>query len=216
MTSPTRGRRFLRTKKIAIRDPDGAPRYLLGISEDITEQKIGEQRLAQSLEEATRANRAKSEFLAKMSHELRTPLNAIIGYSEMIAEEMAGPEVSPQYKRHAGHIRDSGRSLLALVNDLLDLSRFEAAKLELIEEEFDFVKLLEACLAEFGSLNARGEGATVGRDFDRRALMMVGDPMKIRQAVSNLISNAMKFTGDGGEVTVELRCAFEAGHENSG
>ena len=209
MTSPSRGRRFLRTKKIAIRDSDGTPRYLLGISEDITERRIGEERLAQSLEEANRANRAKSEFLAKMSHELRTPLNAIIGYSEMIAEEMAGPEVSPQYKRYAGHIQDSGRSLLALVNDLLDLSRVEAAKIELIEEEFDFVKLLEACLAEFGAQNARGQGPVLRRDFDRRALMMHGDALKLRQAVTNLVSNAMKFTGDGGVVTVELRYGGE-------
>lgn len=209
MTSPTRGERFLRTKKIAIRDGGGMPRYLLGISEDITGRKAGEEMLARSLEEANRANRAKSDFLAKMSHELRTPLNAIIGYSEMIAEEMAGPDVSPQYKRYAGHVRESGRSLLALVNDLLDLSRIEAAQLDLLEEEFDYVKLLEGCLVESGSQSERGQGPTLARDFDRRALMMRGDPLRLRQAVGNLVSNAVKFTDDSGTVTVRLRAAAD-------
>lgn len=205
ITSLTGETRFLRTKKIAIRDREGTPRYLLGISEDITERKAAEEMLARSLEEANRANQAKSEFLAKMSHELRTPLNAIIGYSEMIAEEMAGPEVSPRYKRYAGHVRESGRSLLALVNDLLDLSRIEAARLDLFEEVFDYVKLIDGCLVESGSQNERGQGPTLVRDFDHRSLMIRGDPLKLRQAIGNLISNAVKFTDDTGTVTVRLR-----------
>jgi PAS domain S-box-containing protein len=204
LTSLTRGERILRTKKIAIRDADGTPRYLLGISEDVTVQKAAEEKLALSLDEANRANQAKSEFLAKMSHDLRTPLNAIIGYSEMIAEEMAGPEVTPQYKRYAAHIRASGHSLLELVNDLLDLSRIEAARMELIEESFDLMEMVENCLAEFGSASEMGQGPTIIRDFDRSPLMVRADPVKLRQAVTNLLSNAVKFTDDDGTVRISL------------
>jgi len=154
-------------------------------------------------EAANRANSAKSEFLATMSHELRTPLNAILGFSEVIREQMMGPH-SDRYVGYANDIHTSGQHLLALINDVLDLSKLEAGRLELHEEEIDLPELCNSCLvvvsgqAESGSVRLAQQGteAVPGLFADARL---------IRQILLNLLSNAIKFTPSGGVVSLDVR-----------
>src|SRR5712692_89723 len=121
-----RGARILHTKKIPILDATGEPAFLLGISEDITEAKKTQEALLQAQEEAERANRVKSQFLASMSHELRTPLNAILGFSELLSDDTTGRFDEATRRRFLDQIHSSGEHLLQLINDILDLSKVEA------------------------------------------------------------------------------------------
>ena len=180
---------------------DGKPASLSWISE-ISSRKRMEDETLRSKEAAEFANRTKTQFLANMSHELRTPLNAILGFSEVIQKEMFGP-VAPKYLDYAHDINSSGRHLLALVNDVLDLSKLEAGKLELHEQQFSLPELVEECLtlvrarAEAGRVNliAALPQTTPALKADRRA---------VKQLLLNFLSNAVKFTPDGGEVRVEV------------
>jgi signal transduction histidine kinase len=164
-------------------------------------------RLYRALEEKSReveaASRHKSEFLANMSHELRTPLNAIIGFSEVLGEQMFG-ELNPKQVEYVGDILSSGRHLLSLINDILDLSKVEAGRLELEQAPFDLPLALESALTLVRERASR-HGLTVVFAVDERLGTLVGDERKIRQVVLNLLSNAVKFTPEGGRV--ELRAA---------
>jgi PAS domain S-box-containing protein len=167
---------------------DGERLGLMGLYHDITE-------LLEARREAEAANSAKSQFLANMSHELRTPLNAIIGYSEMLQEEVADlgqTELVPDL----GKIHTAGRHLLALINDVLDLSKIEAGKMELYLEEFDVQAMVEDVATTVRPL--------IGKNGNRLEVHcppavgeMRGDLTKIRQMLLNLLSNASKFTSDG-------------------
>ncbi|WP_161139518.1 ATP-binding protein [Propylenella binzhouense] len=152
---------------------------------------------------AEAANMAKSQFLATMSHELRTPLNAILGFSELMRAEMLGPINNPAYKDYLNDIHDSGQHLLKIINEILDLSRIEAGKRELREELTSLADLAdEACgLLE---LKARQKNIKVDQIFDESLPRIVLDEQAIRQVVLNLVSNALKFTPNGGEVTVKV------------
>jgi two-component system cell cycle sensor histidine kinase PleC len=156
---------------------------------------------------ALRANEAKSQFLANMSHELRTPLNAVIGFAEMMRAQILGPLGAPRYCEYAEHVVVSGRHLLALVEDMLDLSKVEAGKLSIRRETLALAPLLEASLTMLRPL-AEGEQVQleVAGDF-RRWPPIEGDPVKIKQVLVNIIGNAIKFTQAGGRVTItgELR-----------
>lgn len=154
------------------------------------------------LAESQAANHAKSEFLAIVSHELRTPLNAIIGFSEFLKLEMFGPLGSGRYRAYAEDIYTSGQHLLEIINDILDLSRAEANKLELSEEEFDLESLIDTCMRMFTN-KATGEGVRLTWDNTTGAALRA-DQRLITQALINLISNAIKFTGKGGEVEVSV------------
>jgi two-component system cell cycle sensor histidine kinase PleC len=129
-------------------------KVLLGVARDITAQRRQEIELRESKEAAELANRSKSEFLANMSHELRTPLNAILGFSEVIREQLFGPIGLPRYAEYARDIHVSGEHLLQIINDLLDLSKLEAGKVELHEEALSLPRTVEDCLRR-----ARGRGA---------------------------------------------------------
>ena len=147
---------------------------------------------------------AKSQFLATMSHELRTPLNAILGFSELMRGEMLGPIGNEAYKTYLDDIHSSGQHLLRIINDILDLSRIEAGKRELREE----LTLAHRDRAR-GLLAARPEGAAEGdrrsaRSSRRTCRSIVVDEQAMRQVVLNLVSNALKFTPEGGEVTVKV------------
>ncbi|MBI3625556.1 MAG: GAF domain-containing protein, partial [Candidatus Rokubacteria bacterium] len=147
------------------------------------------------------ANRHKSEFLANMSHELRTPLNAIIGFSEVLLERMFG-ELNPKQSEYLGDIVSSGRHLLSLINDILDLSKIEAGRMELELTRFHLPVALENALILVRERATR-HGITLNLTVDERLGEFVGDERKIKQILLNLLSNAVKFTPEGGRVSVK-------------
>ena len=153
--------------------------------------------------EADKANRAKSEFLANMSHELRTPLNAIIGFSDILKKELFGAINNDKYSEYVRDINDSGHHLLSIINDILDLAKAEAGKLSLQEDEVDLSRCLEDAMRM-----CRGRAATAGVDLVfpgmGHSLYAYVDERLIRQIVLNLLTNAVKFTHQGGRVTLTL------------
>ncbi len=154
------------------------------------------------------ANSAKSEFLANMSHELRTPLNAINGFSEIMVAEMYGPMGDPRYKEYAGDIHNSGQHLLALINDILDMSKIEAGKMNL---KFEPVSMEEVTEDAVRLVRNRAEAAGLDLTIDFPALPDVeGDYRAIKQVLLNLLSNAVKFTPRGGAVTVRAETRRDA------
>jgi signal transduction histidine kinase len=174
---------------------------VVSIFTDVSALKQREAALGAAKEQAELANRAKSEFLANMSHELRTPLNAIIGFSEMIRNRVFGPVGSAKYVEYANHINESGEHLLELINDILDLSKIEAGKLDLDIEDVDVARVVRACIRLVGE-RARLGGLTLGHELPDENLVLRADERKLKQVLLNLLSNAIKFTPSGGSVTV--------------
>jgi two-component system cell cycle sensor histidine kinase PleC len=159
---------------------------------------------------AEAASAAKSRFLATMSHELRTPLNAILGFSEVMKSELMGPIHNDSYKEYAANIHDSGRHLLQLINEILDLSRIEAGRYELNEEPVRLVGVAEDCLRLL-NLRAESKALEVALVCDRGLEPLWADARAVRQICLNLFSNALKFTPRGGHVTVEVAHTPEGG-----
>jgi signal transduction histidine kinase len=155
-------------------------------------------RLYQQIEAASRH---KSEFLANMSHELRTPLNAINGFSEVLLERMFG-ELNPKQEEYLQDILASGRHLLSLINDILDLSKVEAGRMELEPSAFDLPSMLEGCLTLVRERASRHDIA-LELDVDASLGQIVADERKVRQVVLNLLSNAVKFTLEGGRIRLQ-------------
>jgi signal transduction histidine kinase len=147
------------------------------------------------------ANRHKSEFLANMSHELRTPLNAIIGFSEVLGERMFG-ELNEKQAEYTDDILSSGRHLLSLINDILDLSKVEAGRMELEVEKFDLPMAIDNALTLIRE-RAMRHGIKIHQSVDARVGEFQGDERKIKQILLNLLSNAVKFTPEGGRVDVD-------------
>ncbi|CAD7027078.1 histidine kinase [Pseudorhizobium endolithicum] len=154
-------------------------------------------------ERAQAANKAKSEFLANMSHELRTPLNAILGFSEILVNEMFGPVGSPKYGEYARDIHDSGKHLLNLISDILDMSKIEAGHMTIQCEAIDLVPLVEESL-RLTAISAQEKSITIEQRLSRD-LAMVGDRRAMKQVMLNLLSNAVKFTDEGGRIIVRAR-----------
>ena len=164
-------------------------------------------RLFREIEEKGRqletASQHKSEFLANMSHELRTPLNAIIGFSEVLSERMFG-EINEKQAEYLGDILESGRHLLSLINDILDLSKIEAGRMELEPTDFDLPSAIENALMLVKE-RAHRRGIAVVRTIDERLGMIHADERKVKQVLLNLLSNALKFTPEGGQIDVRAR-----------
>ncbi|NIA70211.1 HAMP domain-containing protein [Pelagibius litoralis] len=158
--------------------------------------------LAQARDEAEAANRAKSEFLANMSHELRTPLNAIIGFSEIMQRELHGALGNDRYNEYAVDIHQSGRHLLEIINDILDIAKVEAGKLDLRHDRINIDDLFSSCSRLMGE---RASSAGVAMKVESAAHMpdLVADKTRLRQILLNLLSNAIKFTPSGGSVTLK-------------
>ena len=159
---------------------------------------------------AETANRAKTEFLANMSHELRTPLNAIIGFSEMIASDTAGPADDGKSQDYARDINNSGQHLLQLINDILDLTKIEAGRLDLNDQMVDLEMVVDSCLSMVRNRAEQG-GLTIERRLPETACTLRADERKLKQIILNLLSNAVKFTPEGGTVTIGATVAPETG-----
>jgi signal transduction histidine kinase len=159
-------------------------------------------RLHISVEQAEQANRAKSAFLANMSHELRTPLNAIMGFSEVMKEQHLGPMNNARYLAYAGDILASGRYLLGIINDILDLSKIEAGKMTIENaEEFPLCQALEGSLAICSALGEKF-GVRIESRLPPENVRLLAVERMIRQIMINLVGNAIKFTPSGGRVQV--------------
>ncbi len=192
--TPT-GLRTVISRKAPLHNAEGEVIGIMGVSLDISERKQAEAELLRAKEAAESANRAKSQFLANMSHELRTPLNAIIGYSEMLQEETE-EEGLPRFTADLEKIRTAGRHLLAIINDILDLSKIEAGRMELYLETFDAASMIQDIVATFKPLVEKNNNRFEVSCADNLGLIQT-DLTKIRQTLFNLLSNAAKFTEKG-------------------
>ncbi|WP_193368651.1 ATP-binding response regulator [Pelagibius marinus] len=179
---------------------NGEPAVLATLR-DISLRKRTERALLLAKQQAELASEMKSKFLANMSHELRTPLNSIIGFTEMMQRGVFGKIDNPRYEDYLATIRNSGRHLLTLINNLLDLSKIEAGREELDEQTVDVHDLLQTAIhAE--EPTAREHGLRLSCNIEGPARLLRADPVKLDQIVLNLLSNGIKFTPEGGKVTV--------------
>jgi len=170
-------------------------------------------RLAFAVDEAELANRAKSSFLANMSHELRTPLNAILGFSEVMKDQHLGPVQNSRYLSYANDIHSSGRHLLAIINDVLDLAKIEAGKMTLDNAGlFEISPVLASSLAMLKGLGEK-YGVTVHNEITEDGLQLKAVERMIRQILINLVGNAIKFTPPGGSVHVTSRLLNDGRYE---
>lgn len=170
-----------------------------GSARDITEQHQANKALAKAKESAELANRAKSEFLANMSHELRTPLNAVIGFSEIMSSQLLGPLGNTQYHEYSHDIYDSAKHLLSVINDILDVAKIEAGKLDLLEDELDPLDLavsVQRLMVE----RAENNSLKLKLSLPAKLPYLYADARKLKQILINLLGNAVKFTPAGGIV----------------
>ena len=176
---------------------------------DVTDHAEAQYELVRARNSADDANRAKSDFLAVMSHEFRTPLNAIIGFSEVLSDARFGPLGDPHYTEYANDIRNSGRQLLDLVNDILDLVKIDAGKLVLYLEPLDVGAVLRSEAERMRSEMAAA-GLTLTCAPAPEPMVVQADRIRLRQILLNLLSNAVKFTPAGGKITVRTIPAPDA------
>ncbi|MEW6233334.1 MAG: GAF domain-containing protein, partial [Chloroflexota bacterium] len=176
-----------------ILDETGQPIGAVEVFRDVSKER-------ELMERIQAASRAKSEFLANMSHELRTPLNSIIGFSEVLQDQAFGP-LNEKQARYVGNVLQSGRHLLQLINDVLDISKVEAGKMELVKSEFLVAQALEGSLAIF-RVAASKKNLALELNVSPEVTTIVADEVRFKQIMYNLLSNAVKFTPEGGRIVV--------------
>ncbi|HEX3066155.1 MAG TPA: PAS domain-containing sensor histidine kinase [Dongiaceae bacterium] len=197
----TRERIWISENARLVRDRAGRTLFYEGTVRDITELKQAGEELDIARKEAEAANSAKSHLLANVSHELRTPLNAILGFSEILAGEMLGP-LGERYRDYAKDIHDSGLHLLSIIDDLLDLSKIEAGRLNLSEDIVDVVELFDT-VSRFVRERASSAGLTMSIDLPADMPALKANRRAMRQVLLNLLSNSVKFTPAGGHIALE-------------
>ncbi len=188
---------------LAHKNSRGEVDHVSTIARDISLQKGAEAALIHAKNAAEAATAAKSQFLANMSHELRTPLNAILGFSEILEDQNFGT-LNPKQARYVSNILNSGRHLLQLINDILDLAKVEAGRIELAPEPFDPAKSVQDVLAVVKALAGK-KGITLVNEAPDGLPALNADPAKFKQILYNLLSNAVKFTHDSGTVTINAQ-----------
>ncbi len=184
-----------------VKDENNVLLYFEGSLEDITQRKEAEIAMERAKMESDIANRAKSEFLANMSHELRTPLNSIIGFSEIIKNESFGPLGNKDYWSYANDIYESGRRLLSVINEILDVSRIQAGERELKEGVVSIQRVVQSCIDLMRGKADAGH-LMINNQLEATDMQLIGEAQAIKQMMLNLLSNAIKFTPEGGMVTV--------------
>ncbi len=192
--------RWISDRAFPVLNGEGVPYRIAGIARDITERKQAEALNLRAREDAERTSMSKSAFLTNMSHELVTPLNSVIGFSELLAEGGAG-ELNEQQRQYLAHVVASGRHLLDLVNDIRDLARIEAGKLQVEPQPIDLGALLAEIVQRLAE-RAREQAIDLATELDPNLPPIEADPLRLRQVVLHLVTNALKFTGQGGRVTV--------------
>ncbi len=195
--------RWIHDRGIAVRSSAGRATKLIGVINDITQSKLAAIELHEARDRAEALTKAKSEFLANMSHELRTPLNAIIGFSEVLNERMFG-ELNAKQAEYIKDILGSGRHLLSLINDILDLSKVEAGHMELELSHLQVPEVLSASIALVRERATR-HGIELKLDAGPGVGEIQADERKLKQIALNLLSNAVKFTPDGGRIVMSAR-----------
>ncbi len=217
LLTKNRGYRWYRAVGKPTRRQDGSPITYVGVFLDITDQKDMFSKLAQqqeslnaALEEANQANKAKTAFLSNMSHEIRTPMNAIIGLNNIALND---PTISAKTREYLERIGMSAHHLLGIINDILDMSRIESGRMVIKSEEFSFAKMLEQInTIVSGQCNDKGlqyDCRTVGQIEDS----YIGDNMKLRQVLINILGNAVKFTPEGGAVGFTIEDVNRLNHQ---
>ncbi len=194
--------------KIVTTDDQGQPLRMIGTADNITKTKLIEQEIVEAKYAAESANRSKSQFLANMSHEIRTPLNAVIGLSHLAMKT----ELTPKQQDYLKKIHSSSESLLGIINEILDFSKIEAGKLTLEEVTFDLEEVLQK-LADVITYKAYAKGLEIAFGIGSDVFThLIGDPVRLEQILSNLCTNAIKFT-DNGEVVVLAKVVEESDHD---
>ena len=193
----------------ALRDWSGKLICYQGTVEDVTAKFEAERAIKRGLKRAEEANATKNAFLAMMSHELKTPLNAILGFSDMVRQEMLGPIGIPAYRGYMDDIYNSGVRLLAIINDVLDVARLEGAAITLNLNHCYPRDIAETALTRARHLTGKAQAVTIAIDDAIPALNV--DHNRLAQVLANLLSNALKFTPEGGEVTLKARMPATGG-----
>ena len=193
-----------------ILEDGGHVAHFVAFITDASPRIRAEENLREAKHQAEIANRAKSDFLANVSHELRTPLNAIIGFSEIMQMQMFGAIGHKQYAAYADDIHSSGKHLLSIINDILDLSKIEAGRYQLHIDTVDVEETFEDC-ARLVRERAENAGLQIVRQIDPGIPRLMADKRAVKQILINLLSNAIKFTPQGGAVTLDARPAGAAG-----
>jgi PAS domain S-box-containing protein len=199
---------WLQTAYVPLARIGGRPSKVLAVCADVSALKEAEATMREAKQAAERSNRSRANFLANMSHELRTPLNAIIGFSEMISGEVLDPVEVPKYREYAQDIQSSATHLLAIIGDILDLSKIEAGRITLHETEVDVAATIEAVCAEQADRAVANDIALV-REVAATLPLLRADAQRLRQVLHNVLSNALKFTPPGGRVTVAANAAAD-------
>jgi PAS domain S-box-containing protein len=204
LDSEGRSKTFLLSAVPVFDRRDGSLQGYRGAATDITELNRRENGLRAAKEAADVANMAKTQFLANMSHELRTPLNAIIGFSDVMRMEMIGPVGNPQYRTYIADIHSSALHLLGIINDVLDVSRIEAGKVQLMDGIVNLEEIFDSVLRLVRERQTEA-GLSLTSELPARPPRLNADKRKLKQILINLISNAIKFTPSGGAITLSAR-----------